>query len=68
MAEIFVADLEHGVQGTDIRAGFIKCAADEPGVNPNVEKVHRAVARASVQTGRRSWPTRGPPRAPAASR
>jgi len=39
------------VQGTDIRAGFLKCAADEPGVTPNIEKVHRAVARASVQTG-----------------
>jgi phosphotriesterase-related protein len=51
IAEHFVADIEEGVQGTDIRAAFLKCAADEPGVTPNVEKVHRAVARASVQTG-----------------
>ena len=51
MAEHFVADIERGVQGTDIKAGFLKCAADEPGVTPNVEKVHRAVARASLQTG-----------------
>ena len=36
----------------DIKAAFIKCAADEPGVTPNVEKVHRAAARASQQTGR----------------
>src|SRR3954454_4174989 len=51
IAEFFVADIEQGIQGTDIKAGFIKCAADEPGVNENIEKVHRAVARASVKTG-----------------
>jgi phosphotriesterase-related protein len=52
LAEIFVHDIEQGIQGTGIKAGFIKCAADEPGVTPNVEKVHRAAARASKQTGR----------------
>jgi phosphotriesterase-related protein len=51
MAEHFVADLQSGVQGTTIRAAFLKCAADAPGVTEHVEKVHRAVARASVQTG-----------------
>jgi phosphotriesterase-related protein len=51
MAELFVADIEQGMQGTDVRAAFLKCAADEPGLTPNVEKVHRACARASVQTG-----------------
>ena len=51
MAEHFVTDIERGIQGTDIKAAFLKCAADEPGVTPNIEKVHRAVARASVQTG-----------------
>jgi phosphotriesterase-related protein len=51
MAEHFVADLQNGVQGTDIRAAFLKCAADAPGVTEHVEKIHRAVARASVQTG-----------------
>jgi phosphotriesterase-related protein len=52
LAEIFVHDIEQGIQGTGIKAAFIKCAADEPGVTPNVEKVHRAAARASKQTGR----------------
>ncbi|MFL5892142.1 MAG: phosphotriesterase [Solirubrobacterales bacterium] len=52
MADLFVHDIEEGIQGTDIKAAFLKCAADEPGVTPNVEKVHRAVARASVRTGR----------------
>src|SRR5690242_12714693 len=51
IADLFVHDIEEGIQGTDIRAAFIKCAADEPGVNENIEKVHRAAARASVRTG-----------------
>jgi phosphotriesterase-related protein len=52
IAEIFVHDIEQGIQGTSIKAAFIKCAADEPGLTPNVEKIHRAAARASQQTGR----------------
>jgi phosphotriesterase-related protein len=51
MADHFVEDIELGCQGTDIRAGFLKCAADAAGVTDNVEKIHRACARASVQTG-----------------
>jgi phosphotriesterase-related protein len=51
IADLFVADIEQGIQGTDIKAAFIKCAADEPGITENVEKVHRAAARASVRTG-----------------
>jgi phosphotriesterase-related protein len=51
IAELFIHDIEVGIQGTEIKAGFIKCAADEPGVNENIEKVHRAAARASLKTG-----------------
>jgi phosphotriesterase-related protein len=51
IADLFVHDIEQGIQGTDIKAAFIKCAADEPGITPNIEKVHRAAARASVRTG-----------------
>src|SRR5277367_6142469 len=51
MADHFVEDIEQGCQGTGIRAAFLKCAADAAGVTANVEKIHRAVARASVQTG-----------------
>jgi len=51
MAEHFIEDIEGGIQGTEIKAAFIKCAADEPGVTPNVEKIHRAAARASNRTG-----------------
>jgi phosphotriesterase-related protein len=51
MADHFVEDIEIGCQGTDIRAAFLKCAADAAGVTEHVEKIHRACARASVQTG-----------------
>jgi phosphotriesterase-related protein len=51
MAEHFISDLQRGVQGTEIRAAFLKCAADAAGVTEHVEKIHRAVARASLQTG-----------------
>jgi phosphotriesterase-related protein len=51
MADLFVHDVEEGIQDTGIKAAFLKCAADQPGVTENIEKVHRAVARASVRTG-----------------
>jgi phosphotriesterase-related protein len=51
LADIFVHEIEHGIQGTEIKPAFIKCAADEPGITPNIEKVHRAAARASNRTG-----------------
>lgn len=51
MAGLFAHDIEQGIQGTEAKAAFIKCAADEPGVNERVEKIHRAAARASVRTG-----------------
>ena len=51
LADIFVYEIENGIQGTGIKPAFLKCAADAAGVTPNVEKVHRAVARASNRTG-----------------
>jgi phosphotriesterase-related protein len=51
MADAFVHDIENGIQRTPIKAAFLKCAADAPGVTANVEKVHRACARASLRTG-----------------
>src|SRR5208282_4275352 len=35
MADHFVADLQQGVQASDIKAAFLKCAADEAGVTEN---------------------------------
>lgn len=51
MADLFVRDIEHGIQNTDIRAGILKVATDEKGLTPGVEKVVRAVARAHRLTG-----------------
>jgi phosphotriesterase-related protein len=51
IADLFVADIERGIQRSEIKAAFIKCAADEPGVTENIEKIHRAAARASLRTG-----------------
>lgn len=51
IADLFVHDVEQGIQGTGIKAAFIKVAADEPGVNERIEKLHRAAARASLRTG-----------------
>jgi phosphotriesterase-related protein len=51
IAGLFVHDIEQGIQDTGVKAAFIKCAADEPGVNERIEKIHRAAARASLQTG-----------------
>jgi len=51
MADVFVHDIAQGIQGTDVKAGVLKCATDEPGVTPGVDKVLRAAARAHLRTG-----------------
>ncbi len=51
MVEMFVRDIEHGIADTGIKAAILKCATDEPGVTPGVERVLRAVAQAHRQTG-----------------
>jgi phosphotriesterase-related protein len=51
MAECFVKDIQEGIQDTEISAAILKCATDEKGVTPGVEKVLRAVAKAHRQTG-----------------
>ncbi len=51
MTEMFVRDIEHGIADTGVKAAILKCATDEPGVTPGVERVLRAVAGAHRQTG-----------------
>ena len=51
MISLFVRDIEEGIQGTSIKAGVLKCATDEPGMTPGVERVLRAVAQAHLRTG-----------------
>ncbi len=51
MVEMFVGDISGGIAGTGVRAAFLKCAIDEPGLTGGVERVMRAVARAHHETG-----------------
>jgi len=51
MADMFVKDIEEGIAETGVKAGILKCATDEPGVTPGVERVLRAVAKAHRRTG-----------------
>jgi phosphotriesterase-related protein len=51
MTDMFVRDIEEGIADTGVRAAILKCATDEPGVTPGVERVLRAVAQAHRHTG-----------------
>jgi phosphotriesterase-related protein len=51
MAELFVRDITTGIADTGVKAAFLKCAVDEPGLTPGVERVLRAVCRAHAETG-----------------
>ncbi len=51
LVELFVRDLTDGIADTGVKAAFLKCAIDEPGLTPGVERTMRAVAQAHVRTG-----------------
>ncbi len=51
LEECFDHDSTEGIQGTGIRPGILKCATDEAGVTPGVERVLRAVAKVHRRTG-----------------
>jgi phosphotriesterase-related protein len=51
MVDLFVTDIEEGIAGTSVKAAILKCATDEPGLTPGVERVLRAVAQAHRATG-----------------
>jgi phosphotriesterase-related protein len=51
MVDMFVRDIEHGIADTGVKAAILKCATDEPGVTPGVDRVLRAVANAHRRTG-----------------
>jgi phosphotriesterase-related protein len=51
LARLFVRELTEGIDGTDIRAGFIKLATTETGPTPGETDVHRAGAMAAAATG-----------------
>jgi len=51
MVDLFVHDLTVGIGHTGVKAAFLKCAVDEPGLTPGVERILRAVAVAHRITG-----------------
>jgi phosphotriesterase-related protein len=51
IADMFVRDIQQGIAGTGVKAGILKCATDEPGLTPAVERVLRATAQAHRRTG-----------------
>ncbi|HVF90085.1 MAG TPA: phosphotriesterase-related protein [Blastocatellia bacterium] len=51
MVDMFVRDIEQGIANTGVKAAILKCATDQPGLTPGVERVLRAVARAHRLTG-----------------
>jgi len=55
LAELFMREIEDGIEGTNVRAGIIKIAWDEEALLPSqrlrFEVIARAAARASKKTG-----------------
>jgi phosphotriesterase-related protein len=51
MVDFFVRDLTVGITDTGVKAAFLKCAIDQEGMAPGVQRVLRAVAAAHLQTG-----------------
>ncbi len=51
IAELFQRDITDGIMDTGVKAGVIKCATDESGVTPDIERVLRASAKAHRATG-----------------
>lgn len=51
MVDMFVRDIQEGIADTQVKAGILKCATDEPGVTRDVERILRATAQAHRRTG-----------------
>lgn len=47
----FTKDLNEGIADTGVKAAFLKCAIEEQGLTPGVERVMRAVGTTSANTG-----------------
>jgi hypothetical protein len=51
LTALFVRELREGIEGTGVRAGFLKTAASDTGMTALEEKFLRAAGRAAVETG-----------------
>jgi phosphotriesterase-related protein len=51
LAEIWISDIKEGIDGTEIKAGFIKLAVSDEGITPLERRNLKAAAMASQRTG-----------------
>jgi phosphotriesterase-related protein len=51
MTDMFVKDIQEGIADTGVKAAILKCATDQQGLTPGVERILRAVAQAHRKTG-----------------
>lgn len=51
IADAFIKDIEEGIEGTDIRAGIIKCATDKYGFSDINRALFKATGMAGSKTG-----------------
>jgi phosphotriesterase-related protein len=51
LVRLFARDLTEGIAETGVRAAFLKCAVEEQGLTPGVERVLRAVIDVHLATG-----------------
>ena len=51
MVPLFVKEITEGIADTGVKASIIKCATDEKGVTPGIERILRACAQAHKLTG-----------------
>jgi phosphotriesterase-related protein len=50
LVDLFVRDIEEGIEGTGVKAGVVKCCTDQPGVTEDIERLIRAVAKTHLKT------------------
>lgn len=55
LAEVFINDIDFGMEGTDIKAGQIKCAVSPLFIHENEEKCLKAAAYAQGKTNAPIW-------------
>jgi phosphotriesterase-related protein len=51
MTEMFVKDIREGIGGTDVKAAFLKCVVEEPGLTPDQTRVQAAICETHQETG-----------------
>jgi len=51
LTTLFISEIRDGIEGTGIKAGFIKIATDESPMNALLEKILRAAGRTASETG-----------------